>query len=323
MKAIICTKYGPPEVLQFIEIEKPVPGNNEILIKVRATTVAIADSRIRSFTVPPSVWIPARLALGLAKPRKNILGVELAGEVEAVGKDVTLFKKGDQVFAATLKNFGAHAEYICLPENDPIARKPANITYEEAAALPIGARTALHFLKKGNIRKGQKVLIYGASGSVGTYAVQLAKHFGAEVTGVCSSTNLELVNSLGADKVIDYTEPDFTKKLKKYDMVFLAVDKLPFSICSQILNEEGVYLNVTNPIKNFGQIWTSIATRKKITMSENIPETAEYLIALKELVEKGKLKPAIDKTFKFEQIVEAHRYVDNGHKKGNVVITVN
>ncbi|MRG43922.1 zinc-binding dehydrogenase [Chitinophaga sp. SYP-B3965] len=322
MKAIICTKYGSPEVLQLREVEKPVPKDNEILIKVFATTVTAADFRIRSFTVPASFWLPAKLALGFSKPKKDILGVELAGEIESVGKDVTLFKKGDAVFAATLKGFGAYAEYKCLPEDDQIAIKPINITYEEAAAIPIGARTALHYLRAGNIRSGQKVLVYGASGSVGTYAVQLAKYFGAEVTGVCSTANLELVRSLGADKVIDYTERDYTQKLEMYDMVFLAVDKLPFSVCNKCLAEEGVYVNVTGPFGNFQTFWASITSKKKIIIGGNPPEPAEDLIFLKGLVEAGKLKPVIDRGYTLEQIVEAHRYVDKGHKKGNVVITV-
>lgn len=322
MKAVICTKYGAPDVLQLKEVEKPVPGNNEILIKVYATTVTAADFRIRSFTIPPSFWLPGRLMLGLTKPKKNILGVELAGEIESVGKDVKLFKKGDAVFAATLKGFGAYAEYKCLPESDPIVVKPANITYEEAAAIPIGARTALHYLRKGNIRRGQKVLVYGASGSVGTYAVQLARYFGAEVTGVCSTANLELVRSLGADKVIDYTAADYTSKLEMYDMIFLAVDKLPFSICNRFLDKEGVYINVTGPFGNFQTFWASIISKKRIIIGGNPPETADDLIFLKGLVEAGELKPVIDRSYTLDQIVEAHTYVDKGHKKGNVVITV-
>lgn len=328
MKAVICTKYGSPEVLQIKDVEKPIPKNDEILVKIHATTVTAADIRVRSFTIPPSFWLPARIALGLRKPKKSILGVELAGEIESVGKDVKLFKKGDQVFAATLTDFGAYAEYKCLPEDGPVAIKPANITYQEAAALPIGARTALHYLKKGNIKSGQKVLIYGASGSVGTYAVQLAKYFGAEVTGVCSSTNLDLVKSLGADKVIDYTEGDYTgrrttKKLEMYDVIFLAVDKCPFSVCNKCLNKEGVYLNVTSPVKSLPMLWTSMTSKKKIIMGENSPESAEALIFLKGMVEAGSLKPVIDRSYTLDQIVEAHRYVDKGHKKGNVVITVN
>lgn len=322
MKAVICTKYGPPEVLQIQDVQKPVPKDNEVLVKVHATTVTVADFRIRSFTVPASYWIPARIALGLTKPKKPILGAELAGEVESIGSKVTRFKKGDQIFAATLSDFGAYAEYKCLPEDGPIAIKPANISYEEAAAIPIGARTALHYLKRGNIKPGQKVLIYGASGSVGTYAVQLAKFFGAEVTGICSGKNLDLVKSLGADKVIDYTDGDFTKKLELYDMIILAIDKWPFSVCKRFLKEEGVYLNVTEPLKSFPMLWTAMTTKKKIVVGENSPESADALIFLKGLVEAGDLKAVIDRRYTLDQIVEAHRYVGMGHKKGNVVITI-
>lgn len=226
MKAIVCTKYGSPEVLQLREVEKPVPKEDEVLVKVKATTVTVADFRVRSFTIPLSFWLPARFILGLRRPKKPVLGVELSGEIESVGKEVKLFRKGDQVFAATLTNFGAYAEYKCLSEVGPIALKPANITYAEAAAIPIGARTALHYLRKANIKSGQKVLIYGASGSVGTYAVQLAKYFGADVTGVCSGYNLALIKSLGANKVIDYTAGDFTRKLEMYDVIFLAVKQV-------------------------------------------------------------------------------------------------
>jgi NADPH:quinone reductase-like Zn-dependent oxidoreductase len=322
MKAIVCTGYGPPEVLKLTELTKPVPLDDEVLIKVHATTVTVADYRIRSFTVPPVLWLPARIALGISKPRKPILGVELAGEIEAVGKHVTLYKEGDQVFAASLKDFGGYAEYKCLPEDDPIAIKPTNISYEEAAALPIGARTALYFLKKGDIRPGQKVLVYGASGSVGSYAVQLARYFGANVTGVCGASNLKLVESLGADKVIDYADKDFCRQLGMYDVIFVAIDKFPFSIANKILNKGGVFINITNPIKSLNMILASVTGKKKIIMGGNVPETAEFLRTLKDLVEAGNLKAVVDKVYSFDQIVEAHRYVGGGHKKGNVVIRV-
>lgn len=322
MKAVICTTYGPPEVLKFIELPKPQPKDNEICIQIKATTVAVADSRIRGFRVPAAVWIPARIVLGIKKPKKPVLGVELAGEIESVGKNVTRFKIGDKIFAATLQNFGAHAEYICLSQEGPVAIIPKNMSLEEATALPIGARTAMHFLERGKITKGQKVLIYGASGSVGTYAVQLAKHFGADVTGVCSHANMELVRLLGADKVLDYTDKNFRSQLETYDMVFVAVDKFPFSICKKILSANGVYVNCTNPIKSLHQIFVSLTSNKKILMSQNVPEKVEYMVRIKELVEQGILKPVIDKVYPFQQIVEAHRYVDQGHKVGNVIITI-
>jgi NADPH:quinone reductase-like Zn-dependent oxidoreductase len=322
MKAVVYHKYGSPDVLKLAEVEKPIPRDNEVLVKVHATTVTVADFRSRSFTVPPAFWLPARITLGFRKPKKAILGVELAGEIESVGKDVTLFKKGAQVFAATLISYGAYAEYKCLPEDAAIAIKPANITYEEAAALPIGARTALYYLRKANIQRGQKVLVYGASGSVGSYAVQLAKVFGAEVTGVCSTANVELVKSLGADRVIDYTVEDFSKNGETYDVIFEAVDKSSFSACMRSLKKDGIYLNVTAPLPSIRMLWTKITSSKKLLLGENPPEKAEDLIFLKTLVEAGKIRPVIDRAYPLEQIVEAHRYVDKGHKKGNVVITV-
>lgn len=322
MKAVVYKNYGSPDVLEFQEVAKPAPKEDEILVKVHATTLTVADVRSRSFTVPPSVWLPARVVLGLRKPKKAVLGMELAGEVESVGKDVTRFKKGDQVFAATLIGFGAHAEYKCLPEDAAIAIKPSNITYEEAASLPIGARTALHYLRKANIQPGQKILIYGASGSVGTYAVQLAKVFGVEVTGVCGTANVELVRSLGADKVIDYTMEDFSTQGETYDVILEAVDKSSFSACMRTLKEDGIYLNVTVPVPSIEMIWTKIISSKKLMLGENPPEKAEDLIFLKELVEAGKIKPVVDRCYPLERIVNAHRYVDKGHKKGNVVITV-
>ena len=323
MKAVVCTKYGPPEILQIVEVEKPTPKDNEVLIKVYATTVSAADQRVRSFTVPVYFWLPARLMLGIRRPRKPILGMEFSGEIESVGKDVGLFKKGDKVFAVTLQTFGAYAEYKCLPEDGPIGLKPTNTPYEEAAAIPIGARTALHYLKEiGNIKPEQKVLIYGASGSVGTYAVQLAKYFGAEVTGVCSKANLDLVDSLGADHVIDYTRPDFTENFKTYDIIFITIDKCPFMVCKKALSKNGIYLNIGRPMLSLHMMWTSFTSKKKIVVGVNAPETAQALTVLKRMIEEGQLKPVIDRNYTFDQIVEAHRYVDKGHKKGNVVITV-
>lgn len=316
------TKYGTPDVLQLKEVVKPIPKKNEILVKVKATTVTIADIRSRSFTVPPAFWLPARIKLGFRQPKKEILGMELAGEVESVGKEVKRFKEGDQVFAASLAGFGAYAEYKCLPEDGPVSIKPSNITYAEAAAIPIGARTALYFLRKSNIQNGQKVLVYGASGSVGSYAVQLAKYFGANVTGVCSTTNLELVKSLGADKVIDYTAEDFSKTGETYDVIFEAVNKSSFSDCMKVLKKDGTYINVTEPLPSVQMIWTKLTTAQNLLLSRNSPETPEALEFLKELVETGKLKVVIDRYYEFEDMVEAHRYVEKGHKKGNVIINV-
>ena len=323
MKAIIYTKYGSPDVLKLAEVEKPTPKDNEVLIKVHATTVTVGDTRMRSFTVPPSFWLPARITLGFRKPKKAVLGMELAGEIESVGKDVKQFKQGDQVFASTLEHgFGAYAEYKCLPDDGVVAIKPTNMSNEEATALPIGTRTALHYLRKANIQPGQKVLVYGASGSVGTYAVQLAKYFGAEVTGVCSTKNLEMVKSLGADKVIDYTKEDFSQSGETYDVIFEAVNKSSFSACMRALKKEGIYLNVTEPFPSVQMLWTKMTSSKKVMLGENPPETAEALNFLKELVEAGKIKPVIDRCYPLDQIVEAHRYVDTGRKKGNVVITL-
>ena len=321
MKAIICTKYGPPEVLQISEVEKPTPKDNEVLIKIFATTVTIADSRVRGFNVPVSFWLPARLALGFTKPRKSVLGGELAGVVESVGKDVKQFKKGDHLFAFAGHNFGAYAEYRCMPENGCVAIKPKNLSYEESAALSFGGITALQFLRKGNIKHGDKVLIYGASGSVGTYAVQLAKYYEAKVTGVCSTDNLEMVKSLGADKVIDYTTTDFSKEGESYDIIFDTVGKSPITGTIKSLKPTGIYIHaVTTPAIKIKIRLRLLTSKKKLIGGTFIPNT-EQIDFLKKLVEEGKIKPIIDRRYTFEQIIEAHRYVDKGHKKGNVVIT--
>ncbi len=322
MKAIVATKFGPPEVLQLVELEKPAPKDNEILVKVRAATVNAGDSRMRSFNVPPLFWLPARMTLGFRKPKNPIYGMELAGDVEAVGKDVKQFKIGDRVFGSTLNaSFGAHAEYKCLPEDGALATMPSNATYEEAATLSIGANTALFFLRKGDMRPGQKVLINGASGSVGTFAVQLAKHFGAEVTGVCSTANVELVRSLGADHVIDYTQADFTENGESYDVIFDAVGKTTFAQCKDSLKAGGYYLSTGIVLPEVEGLWHSLTTGKKV-IGGTAATQAEPLVFLKELLEAGRLKPVIDRSYPLEQMVEAHRYVDQGHKRGNVVITL-
>jgi NADPH:quinone reductase-like Zn-dependent oxidoreductase len=319
MKAIVWTKYGPPDVLELREVEKPTPKDNEVLIRIYATTVTAGDCEMRNLNFPIYLGLPMRLWRGLFKPRENsILGTELAGEIEAVGKDVKRLKEGDQVFGSAGMNFGANAEYICLPEEPGemeggVTLKPDNMTYEEAATVPFGGRDALHFLRKGNIQNGQKILINGAGGSIGTYAVQLAKHFGAEVTAVDSSGKLDMLRSIGADQVIDYTQEDFTERNEIYDVIFDVVGTVSFSHTAGSISPNGTYL-LANPRvpQMVGGLWTRMRSSKKVVM-----ETASGT-----LVEAGQLKSVIDKTYPLEQIVEAHKYVETGAKKGNLVITV-
>ena len=319
MKAIVYARYGSPDVLQLKEVAKPAPKDNEVLIKIYATTVTSGDCRVRKAD-PFAI----RFFNGLTKPKKTtILGNELAGEIEEAGKNVKLFRKGDQVFGQAGMGLGANAEYICLREDATLVLKPKNLTYEEAASIPFGGNTALHFLRKGNIRSSQKVLIYGASGSLGTAAVQLAKNFGADVTGVCSTVNVELVKSLGADKVIDYTKEDFTKIGQTYDIIFDTTGKSPYSGCVKSLKQKGIYLRAVHMSLSsiVRGLWTSMTSSKKV-IGGVASELKENLVFLKELIDMGKLKPVIDRCYPFEQIVEAHRYVDKGHKRGNVSITV-
>ena len=327
MKAIVWTKYGPPDVLQLKEVEKPTPLDNEVLIKIHATTVTAGDCEIRSLKFSLLLRLLMRLGFGLKGPRKrfSIPGVELAGEIESVGKDVKLFRKGDQVFGTSVEFFGAYAEYICLPEEGKagaMAIKPANMTYEEAAAVPVGGLEALNFLRKANIQSGQKVLINGASGSIGTFAVQLAKYYGAEVTGVGNPTSLEVMKSIGAIKVIDYTQEDFTKSGETYDIIFDVVGKSSFSGSISSLKKNGIYI-LANPKPSLyiRGLWTSMTSSKRV-ISGLTKQKTEDLIFLKELIEAGKIKSVIDRRYPLEKIAEAHSYVDKGQKTGNVVITL-
>ncbi|CAM3478570.1 NAD(P)-dependent alcohol dehydrogenase [Zobellia roscoffensis] len=302
MKAAIYTKYGPPEVFKITEVKKPLPKDNEVLIKIHAATVTSGDVRLRSSDFPALFWLPARLIFGLFKPKKSILGHELSGVVEDKGKNATKFEVGDHVFGTTtMLSGGSYAEYVCLPQewkHGVVTHKPKNINFQEAAALPIGAMTAMFLLEKANLSKNQKVLIYGASGSVGSYAAQLAKYHGATVTGVCSGSNFEMVKSLGADHLIDYKKTDYSNLEDKFDIIFDAVGKTSKSHAKKVLKKDGKFISV-----------------KMLTK-----EKPEHLKKIKELAETGELKPFIDKVYSIYDIVDAHTYVDQGHKRGNVVI---
>ncbi len=317
MKAAVYTTYGAPEVLQIKTIAKPSPKDNEILVKIHATAATSGDCRLRKAD-PFAV----RFFFGLFKPGKPVLGGVLSGTVEAIGKDVQGFEVGDPVFGSTTMDFGAYAEYICLPETAALAIKPGNLSHEEAAALPFGGATAFHFLQKANIQPGQKVLIYGASGAIGTAAVQIAKYLGAEVTGVCGPSNVDMVRSIGADKVIDYTKTDFSKSGERYDVVYETVNKAPVSACVAALKKNGtLILGAAMLPEMLRGAWASMTSGIKMLAGPVTPK-AEGTVFLKKLAEVGKLKAVIDSIYPLAQIVEAHGYVDKGHKKGNVVIAL-
>jgi NADPH:quinone reductase-like Zn-dependent oxidoreductase len=327
MKAIVWTKYGPPEVLQLKDVAKPTPKGNEVLIRIYATTVTAGDCELRSLKLPIYISLPMRLWLGIRKPKgTTIPGTELAGEIEAVGKDVKQFKNGDQVFGSAGMGFGANAEYICLPDEPGemeggVTIKPSNMTYEEAATVPFGGRDALHFLRLGNLQPDQKILINGAGGSIGTFAVQLAKHLGAEVTAVDSTGKLEMLRSLGADHVVDYTQEDFTKNGVVYDVIFDVVGKISFSRSKRSIAQNGTYLLANPGSQMVRALWIRMTSSRKVIMQTS-SGTIEQLVFLRELIEAGKIKTVIDRRYPLEQIAEAHRYVETGQKKGNVVITV-
>jgi len=318
MKAIIYTHYGAPEVLHLNEVEKPTPKDNEILLKLKATAVNSGDVRLRKAD-PFAV----RFIFGLLKPKINILGSVFSGEVERVGKDVKLFKVGDQVFGHIDMSFGAYAEYKCLPENASIALKPANVSHKEAAVIPFGGVTALHFIKKAMIKPEQKVLVVGASGAVGSSAVQLAKSLGAIVTGVCSTENMAWIESIGADKVIDYTKEDFTQTGESYDVIFDTVKTISVSRSLKSLNKNGkMILSAAGMSEMLHGLWISMTSSKKV-ITGVISHKAEDILFLRELIETGKFKPVIDRTYSLAQMAEAHAYVEKGHKKGNVAIEIN
>ena len=325
MRAIVCTGYGPPDVLQVREVEKPTPKHNEVLIRIRATTVSAADCELRRFDFPGWVWLPIRLWFGLRRPRRPVLGQELAGEIEAVGKDVRSLGKGDRVFAATGMGLGAHAEYLCLreaPEGGAMATMPSNLSYEEAATVPYGGGEALQFLRRGKIRSGQKVLINGAGGSFGTFAVQLAKVFGAHVTAVDSTAKLPLLLSIGADQVIDYTREVFTDRGEMYDVIFDVVRNSPSSRMVRSLRENGAYLTANPGLSQLVlALRTSIASSKRVVLGVS-GGTNKDLAYLKDLIEAGKIRPVVDRRFPLEQVAEAHRYAESGQKMGNIVLSI-
>lgn len=323
MKAAVYERYGPPGVVTVRDVPKPTIKDNEVLIRIRATTVSSGDWRARSLEMPPGFKLMSRLFFGVSRPRQPVLGTELAGDIEAVGKDVGKFKIGDAVFADLGAGFGCHAEYRAMPEDGAMARKPANLSYREAAALSFGGATALRFLRnKGKLARGEKVLIVGASGAVGSAAVQLAKHFGAQVTGVCGPTNVALVKSIGADRVIDYTREDFTRGGERYDVILVTAGALPFSRCKDSLTERGRLLLVVAGLPEMLEIpWAALTSRKKV-FAGPVEGTAEDLALLEQLAQSGAFKPVIDRCFPLERIVEAHALVDSGHKKGSVVIDV-
>ena len=322
MKAIVYERYGPPEVLELKEVAKPTPKDNEVLIKTHATTVTSADWRVRSLNVPAGFGLIMRLVFGVSKPRQPILGSELAGVIESVGKDVSKFKVGDQVFAFSDANLGCHAEYKCMPQDGAVVLKPPSLSYDEAAALSFGGTTALDFLRRGKLQSGEKVLVNGASGGVGTAAVQLARHFGANVTGVCSTANMELVRSLGAGQVIDYTKEDFTQNGETYDVIVDTVGTAPYSRSKDSLKAGGRLLMILAGLPDMLQIpWVSMTSSKKV-IAGPVAVRAEDLRFLAGLAQAGEFKPVIDRRYPFEQVAEAHRYVDTGRKKGNVIITL-
>ncbi|ETP70375.1 hypothetical protein G159_02260 [Planococcus glaciei CHR43] len=320
MRAMVCTRYGPPEVLELQQLDKPVPKAGEILIKVHASTVTAGDCEIRSFKFPVLLWIPLRLFFGLRKPRVNVLGQEFAGEVEAVGSGQTLFKKGDRVYGATGLKLGAYAEYLCLSGSSAIARIPEAIGFEEAATIPTGGMNALFFLQKAKIQAGQKVLVIGAGGSIGTVAVQLAKHAGAEVTAIDSNEKLDMLLSIGADHVLDYRQEDFTATGESYDVIFDVAGKSPFTKTVNVLEPKGIYL-MGNPglSQMFRRLWPTKKGSRKIIAGAASYNTQD-LRELNKLLAEGKLKPVVDQVFPLEQLREAHRYVESEAKKGNVVI---